>query len=359
MDPFPHHNSTHRTEEEIATSQVLKAIVGSYVVRRILLALLVMWAAFTVVFIVLYLVPGDPARLVAGGDGGLDATPEQLAVINKEYGFDQPVIVQYFRALGGVLTLNLGNSYQMKQPVTSLLAAEFASTFALAMFALVIAVVVGVVLGAVTVYTRSRTLTKLLDAVPPIAVALPTFWVGLMLMQFFSFGLQLFPSAGDDGFASLVLPGITMSLGGAALIAQVFARSLRTSYAEPFVEIAKAKGASRFRVFAAHAARTGLLPTVTVMGMIVASLFAASTVSEMIFSRNGLGLALDKAVQSKDIPMVEGAVLIIAGVFVVTNLIVDLIYPLIDPRLRTQRRKRRATAIRTPDEAITEEVVPV
>ncbi|MCU1478032.1 MAG: ABC-type dipeptide/oligopeptide/nickel transport system, permease component [Subtercola sp.] len=319
--------------------ETLKSVARSYIVRRIGLALLVMWAAFTIVFIILYLVPGDPARLIAGGDGGMTATPDQLAEINRQYGFDQPIFVQYLRALGGVLTGNLGTSYQMKQPVTTILAAEFGSTFALAMFALAVAVIIGFIVGSATVFTRSRMLSKMLDAIPPLGASLPTFWVGLMLMQFFSFGLHWFPSSGDKGFNSLVLPGVTMAIAGAALIAQVLARSLRTSYAESFVEIAKAKGAGRVRVFSAHALRNALLPTLTVLGIMVANLFAYSTVSEMIFSRNGLGLSLDKAVQTKDIPMVEGAVLIIAGVYVVTNLIIDLIYPLVDPRLKSLKRR--------------------
>jgi peptide/nickel transport system permease protein len=329
----------------------LKAIAGAYAVRRLLLALLVIWAAFTVVFIILYVVPGDPARVIAGGDGGLEASPEQIAAIRAQYGLDQPIIVQYFHALWGVITMNLGTSYVMKQPVTTLLAAAFGSTIALTMFALVVAIVAGLLLGGITAYTRSRTLSKILDAVPPIGVALPTFWIGLMLMQFFSFHLHLFPSAGDKAINSLVLPGVTIAVPAAAVIAQVFARSLRTSYAEPFIEIAKAKGVSRVRVFRAHAVRNALLPTLTVTGVHVASLFAASTVSEMIFSRNGLGLSLDKSVQAKDIPMVEGGVLIIATVFVVTNLIVDLVYPLVDPRLRRQGARRKAAT--EPAEEIT------
>jgi len=320
----------------------LLAIARSYVLRRVLLALLVMWAAFTVVFVILYLVPGDPALLIAGGDGGLQVTPEQLEQIRHDYGFDQPIFLQYLHALGGLVTGDLGTSYQMKQPVTTLLFSQIGSTTALAMFALVLAIILGCLIGAAAVYTRSRILSKTLDALPPVGASLPAFWVGLMLMQFFSFAIPLFPSAGDAGFPSLVLPGVTMAIVGSASIAQVFARALRTSYAEPYVEIARSKGAGRMRVFLAHAARNALLPTVTVMGILVANLFAYSTISEMIFSRNGLGLALDKAVQSKDIPMVEGAVLVIAGVYVVTNLVVDLLYPVLDPRLRTAKRRSRA-----------------
>lgn len=328
----------------------LRTIARSYVLRRILLAVVVMWAAFTLVFIVLYLVPGDPALLIAGGDGGLQATPEVLAQIRHEYGFDQPLFFQYLHALGGVVTGNLGESYQMKQPVTTLLAAEVGSTSALAFFALGLAIVIGVLLGGAAVYTRSRPLSRLLDALPPIGASLPAFWVGLVLMQFLSFAIPIFPSAGDDGFASFVLPGATMAILGSASIAQVFARALRTSYAEPYVEVARAKGAGRFRVFLVHAARNALLPSITVAGILVANLFAASTITEMIFSRNGLGLALDKAVQSKDIPMVEGAVLVIAGVYVLSNLVVDLVYPIVDPRLRT--RRGRIKVLRTEQEAV-------
>ena len=311
-----------------------------YVLRRVLAAVFVLWAAFTVTFIILYLVPGDPALLIVGGEGGVQATPEELAAVRAEYGFDQPVIVQYLNALAGVLRGDLGVSYQMRQPVSSLIGDQFGSTFALAMFALVVAVTAGLLIGGLAVYTKSRTLTQLLDSLPPIGASLPTFWVGLVLMQVFCFQLGWFPSAGDRGFESLVLPGVTMAIPGAASIAQVFARSLRSSSRDDYVTVAVAKGAGRLRVFVGHAARNALLPTITVAGMIVAGLFAYSAITESIFSRAGLGMALDNAVQAKDIPVVSGVVLVIAAVFVITNLIVDLVYPVIDPRLRTASGSR-------------------
>lgn len=311
-----------------------------YVLRRVLAAVFVLWAAFTVTFVILYLVPGDPALLIVGGDGGVQATPEELAAVRAEYGFDQPVIVQYLQALLGVVTGDLGMSYQMRQPVAALIADQFGSTFVLAMFALLVAVVGGLVTGGLAVYTKSRALTQLLDSLPPVGASLPTFWVGLVLMQVFSFQLGWFPSAGDRGFESLILPGITMAIPGAASIAQVFAKALRSSSRDDYVTVATAKGAGRLRVFIGHAARNALLPTITVAGMIVAGLFAYSAITESIFSRAGLGMALDNAVQSKDIPMVSGIVLVIAAVFVVTNLIVDLIYPVIDPRLRSASGSR-------------------
>jgi peptide/nickel transport system permease protein len=311
-----------------------------YVLRRVLAAVFVMWAAFTVTFIILYLVPGDPALLIVGGDGGVQATPEQLAAVRAEYGFDQPVIVQYLQRLAGVMSGDFGVSYQMRQPVASLIADQFGSTLALAMFALVVAVVGGLLVGGLAAYTKSRWITQLLDSLPPLGASLPTFWVGLVLMQAFCFQLGWFPSAGERGFESLVLPGITMAIPGSASIAQVFAKSLRSSSRDDYVTVARAKGVGRARVFISHAARNALLPTITVAGMIVAGLFAYSAITETIFSRAGMGMALDNAVQSKDIPMVSGIVLVIAAVFVITNLIVDLIYPTIDPRLRTASGSR-------------------
>lgn len=314
-------------------------------------AVLVLWAVFTAVFITLFIVPGDPAQVIAGGSGGLEATEEQLAAIRAQYGLDQPVIVQYFSMLWGVVTFNLGMSFVFKQPVSGLLAANFTSTALLAAFALILAVALGLLIGGLAAYTRSRLLGSMLDALPPIGVATPTFWVGLVLMQIFSFTLGWFPASGEQGFASLVLPGVTMAIPAAATIAQVFAKSLRTASSEPFVPVARAKGLSRLRVFLSHTARNALLQTVTVMGLIVGSLFAASTVSETIFSRNGIGMALQNSVQSKDIPMVLGAVMLVAGVYVITTLLVDLLYPLIDPRLRSQ--ETRISTVNGPSEQAT------
>ncbi|MDP9907897.1 ABC transporter permease [Arthrobacter bambusae] len=335
---------------------VIARVTRSYVTRRVMFAVLVLWAVFTAVFIILFIVPGDPAQVIAGGAGGLEATDEQLAAIRAQYGLDQPVIVQYFSMLWGAVTLDWGTSFVFKQPVLPLLAANFASTAQLAAFALIVAVLLGLLIGGLAAYTQSRLLSSTLDALPPIGVATPTFWVGLVLMQVFSFTLGWFPASGDQGLASVVLPGLTMAIPAAAIIAQVFAKSLRTASNEPFVPVARAKGLSRLRVFLSHTARNALLPTVTVMGLVIGSLFAASTVSETIFSRNGLGMALQHSVQSKDIPMVLGAVMLVAGVYVITTLVVDLLYPLIDPRLRSQTARISAANGPSEQSAIEERV---
>jgi peptide/nickel transport system permease protein len=304
-----------------------------YVVRRLGQALLVAWTAFTVTFTILYLVPGNPAEIIGGGATGAKLTPQQLAQIDAQYGFNKPVVLQYLMALWHALQGNLGVSYQLKEPVSTLIGATFPDTCELAFFALGMAIVVGLLLGGVAAYVRPRWAQRTLDALPPLGASLPSFWVGLMLMEFLSFRIRLFPSAGQQGFISVVLPGITLAIPGGAQIAQVFSKSLRDAYHEPFIEIATAKGASRPRVFFAHAARNALLPVITVVGLAVANMFVYSTIAETIFSRNGIGLTLTSAVQDKDIPVVQGIVLVVAGIYVAVSLVVDLVYPLVDVRI--------------------------
>jgi peptide/nickel transport system permease protein len=316
-----------------------------YVARRLVQALLVIWAAFTVTFIILYLVPGNPAEIIAGGASGAQPTPQQLAEIDAQYGLNKPVIVQYLVDLGHALQGNLGVSYQLKEPVSTLIGATFPSTCELAFFALAVAVAGGLLLGGAAVYLRPRWAQRTLDALPPLGASLPSFWVGLMLMEFFSFRIHIFPSAGQQGFISVVLPGIMLAVPVGAQIAQVFSKSLRSAYTEPFVEIATAKGASRLRVFFAHAVRNALLPVITVTGMAIANLFVYATIAETIYSRDGLGLTLTNAVQSKDIPVVQGIVLVVAAIYAVASLAVDLFYPLVDARIGTGRGARlRPTA---------------
>jgi peptide/nickel transport system permease protein len=345
-------------EREKSMRRAISATGWFYVMRRLLQAILVIWAAFTVTFIILYLVPGNPAEIIAGGASGAQPTPAELAQINAQYGFDKPVIVQYLMTLGHALSGNLGESYQLKEPVTTLIGATFLNTCELAFFALAVAVVAGLVVGGAAVYVRPRWAQRALEMLPPLGASLPSFWVGLMLMEFFSFRIPVFPSAGQQGFISVVLPGITLAVPVGAQIAQVFAKSLRTAYQEPFVEIAAAKGASRPRVFFAYAARNALLPVITVAGMAIANLFVYATIAETIFSRNGLGLTLTNAVQSKDIPVVQGVVLVVAGIYVLASLLVDLVYPLVDARivsgLRAPRlRARKPQAPQEPRDAVT------
>jgi peptide/nickel transport system permease protein len=185
----------------------------------------------------------------------------------------------------------------------------------------------------VATYTRALWLRQLLMALPSLAVSLPVFWVGLMLVQVFAFGLHLLPSVGANGAAALVLPAVTLGLPTGALLAQVLAKSLSHALGEPYVTTARAKGVGRAGIHLRHALRNAALPALTVLGYIVGNLLAGSVVVETVFTRPGLGRLTVAAVGVQDIPLVQGIVVFAAAVFVLVNLAVDVVYPLLDPRI--------------------------
>jgi peptide/nickel transport system permease protein len=305
-----------------------------YVIRRLAQAAGVLWAAYTVSFLVLDYLPGDPVSAMAGqgaDQGSVD--PAQLARLKAEYGFDKPVLVQYADYLGKAVRGDFGDSVATGRSVTSTIADALPQTLELAGTALVIAVIFGGGLALLATYTSLRWLRQALLALPPLGVSVPTFWVGLMLVELFSFRVRLFPAFGNGGPRGLVLPAVTLAILSGALIAQVLSKSLFTALDEPYVETARAKGAGRVRVHLRHALRNASLPALTVVGVLVGQLMANSVVVETVFSRNGLGRVTASAVSAQDIPVVQGVIVFGSLVFVLVNLAVDLIYPLLDPRI--------------------------
>ncbi|MDX3229690.1 ABC transporter permease [Streptomyces sp. ME19-01-6] len=264
-----------------------------YLAHRLLQAVLVLWAAFTTSFVVLYLLPGDPVSIMAaGGADTNDISQEQLAEVKRAYGFDKPLIEQYGTRLWGALHGDFGISVQSGDPVGHLIAGQLPATLQLTGAGLLLATVFGAGVALAATYTRRRRLRQALLSLPALAVSAPPFWVGLVLVQVVSFRWGLLPAIGNEGVGSLVLPAITLALPTGAVLAQVFAKSLRRTLAEPYVETAPAKGASRRRVHFGHAARNAALPPLTVAGVLV----------------------------------------------VLANLVVDLVYPLLDPRITTARK---------------------
>ncbi|WP_217560030.1 ABC transporter permease [Streptomyces sp. GbtcB6] len=305
-----------------------------YVIKRLAQAVGVLWAAYTVSFLVLDFLPGDPVSAMAGA--GLDTgqvDPAQLAELRHEYGFDKPVLVQYAEYLGRAVRGDFGDAVSTGRPVTATLADALPQTLQLTGAALLLAVVLGGGLAVLATYTSRRWLRQLLLSLPPLGVSVPTFWVGLLLVEAFSFKLHWFPAFGNDGLRGLVLPALTLAVPTGAQVAQVLAKSLLTALDQAYVETARAKGAGRWRVHLRHALRNASLPALTVVGLLVGQLIAGSVVVETVFSRDGLGRVTAAAVTVQDIPLVQGVVVFGALIFVVTNLLVDLVYPLLDPRI--------------------------
>ena len=324
----------------MSTADASRWTIARYLFSRLGQAVIVLWAAYTVSFLVLYALPSDPVALKTGGDAN-DVTPEQLAAVKAKYGLDQPLIVQYVVRLGGALRGDLGSSIDTGRPVSQVIGEAIPPTLQLAGLGLLLAVLTGASLAVLATFVRSRALSALLLGLPPLGVAIPAFWFGLILIQLFSFQLPLFPAMGDRGFVSLVLPAIALALPTGAMIAQLLSKSLASALHEPYIDTAVAKGAGRARIHLRHALRNAALPALTVTGLIVGQLLSGTVVTETVFSRPGVGRVTATAVQQQDIPVVQGVVLFAALVFVVVNLAVDLIYPLLDPRIQLVSARRR------------------
>jgi peptide/nickel transport system permease protein len=313
---------------------------GRYVLGRVGQALFVLWAAYTLSYLILWSLPGNVIGNITGGSA-TDLSKSQIEQIETSWGLNKPLPLRYVESLGNALHGNFGLSFTSQQPVTQVVLQSVPPTLEIAGLGFAFAVIFGTGIALLATRARWRWLSNLFLALPPLGIAIPSFWLGLLLIQFFSFALPLFPSSGNGGFSSLILPAITLGVPTSALIAQLLASGLQRALDEPYADTARAKGASPGRVQLRHAFRNAVLPALTISGLVVGGLLAGSVVTETVFSRNGLGRVTAAAVSAQDVPVVQGVVVFVSIVFVVVNLIVDLIYPLLDPRIATIRRRVR------------------
>lgn len=317
-----------------------------FVLRRLGHAVLVLWAAFTATFFLLYALPGDAALQKAGiGSEASQVSPEQLAQIRADMGLDRPVLEQYLQTLGHTLTGHLGRSLQTGTPVTTLFASSVPSTLELAGAALLLAVVLGFSWALLATYVRWEPARALLGTLPALGVSIPIFWSGLIALEWFSFRWRMFPAFGNAGLSSLVLPAVVLAIPSASVAAQLLTRSIETTLASPFVASVQAKGASRRRILLGHVLRNSLLPVLTALGMTAGHLIGGSVVAEVVFTRSGVGDITVRAVDFQDSPVVLFTVVFAATVFVVVNLVVDLLYVVIDPRIQLAAPKPAAARL--------------
>lgn len=318
--------------------------LGRYVAGRLLQAVFVLWAAYTLSFFVLWSLPGNVLGNITGGQN-TDLSAAQLKAISAQWGLDKPLWERYLQSAGHALRGDFGTSFQSQQPVTPYVLHALPPTLQIAGLGFVFALVIGTGIALAATRTRLRWLSGLLLSLPPLGVAIPSFWLGLLLVQFFSFKIHLFPSTGNGGFLAAVLPAIALGVPTSALIAQLLSTGLQRTLAEPFADTARAKGASPARVQLRHGFRNAVLPALTVSGLIIGGLLAGSVVTETVFSRNGVGRITASAVSAQDVPVVQAVVVFASLVFVVVNLIVDLVYPLLDPRIVTVSRRTPAVRL--------------
>lgn len=296
------------------------------------MAAVVMLGAATLAFAALQLLPGDRTTRLLGPM--TSASPAVRAQISHDYGFDRPLVVQYGRYLGGLLHGDLGMSYQQQQPVGTLIAQQLWPTAQLAVTALVLALLLAVVSATATAGRRPR-LRALASAAELVTVSTPSFWVGIMLLSVFSFRLGLFPVTGTSGAAALVLPAVTLALSISGVLSQVLREGLEKALDQPFVVTARARGLSQTAIRVRHGLRHAAVPLVTLAGWLTGTLLGGVVPTETVFGRSGIGTLVLQAVIGGDLPVVLGVVLLSALLFVVISTVVDLLYLVIDPRLRT------------------------
>jgi peptide/nickel transport system permease protein len=309
--------------------------VGRYLIGRVGQAVLVLWAAFTVAFILLQVLPGD-AILIKFQSADMGLSAEQIATIRASYGADSGVLVRYVHAIVNFLTGNLGYSVQAGVPVSEQLTTNLPVTLWLSGFGFVTAVAIAVLLAFAASLTPMARLRAALQTLPSLFISVPTFWLGIVLIQLISFKLRWVSVIAPGEWEQYLLPTITLAVPISAPLAQILIRSIDEVQTQNFVAVARAKGASRSRVLWRHVARNAVLPTLTVAGILLGELLAGAVVTETVFGLNGLGALTRDAVTSQDTSVLQAIVVLSAAAFVVINLIVDLLYPVLDPRLRSR-----------------------
>jgi len=304
--------------------------VLAYTLRRLIMLVPILFGVSVLVFMMLHLTPGDPARLIAGPM----ATPEQVEDIRTMLGLNDPLYVQYYDYMSRLLHGDLGQSVITHDAVTSELAPRFIATAQLSGAAMIVAVVVGMTFGIISATRQYSLVDNILSVLALFGLSTPAYWLGLMLILLFSLNFGWFPAAGRGGISHFVLPTITLSLFAMATVARMTRGSLLDVLNQDYVQAARAKGLSESFVLIRHALKNALIPVMTVVGLQVGQLLSGAVLTETVFSWPGIGRFLVDSIEARDFPIVQGGVLLTAVVFVVVNLIVDLLYGVVDPRIR-------------------------
>lgn len=303
-----------------------------YILKRLLMAIPVLLGITLLINVVMSLVPGDAARVMLGEQ----ATEEQVDALRQELGLNQPFLVQYARYVGRAVQGDLGRSFRTKRTVMEELNDTIPPTFRLSAVALVLTVLVGVPLGVVAA-VKQRSLTDNLSMLLSLLfLSMPVFWVGLLLIYYLAFLWPLFPTGGTGTWLHYVLPAFTLSASAWATVARMTRSSMLEVLREDFIRTAHSKGLSKQVVIYKHALKNALIPVITVLGLQVGLLMGGAVLTETVFSWPGVGRLMVSAIQSRDLMIVQGAVAFLAVIFVLLNLIVDLAYAYVDPRIRYQ-----------------------
>jgi peptide/nickel transport system permease protein len=302
-----------------------------YALNRLLITIPTIIAVTILVFLMLQLIPGDPAEIFLGEQR---SSPELLAQVRHDMGLDRPLYVQYFSYLWNAVRGDFGVSLFNNQPVLKQMMDALPSTLELALTALIISTILGIVLGILSALGHNTWVDSLSMGFALVGVSMPVFWLGLLLIMFFSVRLRWFPPMGQGSLDRLVLPALELGLLSSATLARLVRSSMLDVLSEDYVRTARAKGLHERIVIIRHALRNALIPAVTVLGLQFGGLLSGAVLTETIFARVGLGKMYVESIQNKDITMIQGLTLVLAISIMLTNILVDLSYATLDPRIR-------------------------
>jgi peptide/nickel transport system permease protein len=302
----------------------------SYLSRRLLAALVTLIGVSMIVFLLMHLLPGDPARLIAG----LNAPEEEVIRLRSQLGLDQPLLVQYGRFLGHLLRGDLGTSIRSSAPVLKEITGRMPWTILLAFISTAIAAAVGIPAGVIAARWHNKLPDYLVSLVTLFGISMPVYWLGLMLIILFAVQLHWLPAGGNEGPTSVILPALTLAAFSVALIARMTRSSMLEVLGQDYLRTARAKGLKEKVVIVRHALKNAFIPVVTVIGLQLGILLSGSVLTETIFGWPGIGLLLVDSIFARDYPVVQGVVLLFAVIFTLLNILVDLSYAYLDPRIR-------------------------
>ncbi|MBU5426090.1 ABC transporter permease [Tissierella pigra] len=305
-----------------------------YILRRLLLLIPVILGVTFLVFTIMYFTPGDPAKLILGES----AQPAQVEALREEMGLNDPFIVQYVRFITKALTGDFGRSYSTNRPVFDEVFARFPATLKLTAAAMLIAIAIGIPVGIISATKQYSALDSISMIGALIGVSMPVFWLGLMLILVFSVNLRLLPSSGSETIKHLILPAFSLGVGSAAIITRMTRSSMLEVIRQDYIRTARSKGVAEKKVVNKHALKNALIPVVTVVGLQFGGLLGGAVLTESVFSWPGVGRLMVDAIRQKDSPMVLASVVFISVTFSFVNLLVDLLYAFIDPRIKSQYR---------------------
>jgi ABC-type dipeptide/oligopeptide/nickel transport system permease component len=304
--------------------------MGHFLFRRVLLTIPVLLGVATLVFSLIHLVPGDPVQAMLGDS----ATAQDVAELRGRLGLDRPLYVQYGAFMAGLARGNLGTSLRTNQPVAGAILERLPATFELAAAAMIFAVLVAIPLGIIAAANAGTGIDFAATTLALVGISMPNFWLGPLLAIVFSVSLGWLPVSGRGTPANLVLPAITLGAPLAAVLARMTRASVIEELRELYVTAARARGVSRARAVLKHAFRNSLIPIVTVLGLQMGAVLTGAVITETIFAWPGVGRLLIQSISFRDYPLVQGCILLIAVTYVAMNLLTDLVYGLLDPRIR-------------------------